>query len=166
MLYAAQSPVRDHTSSASLWLQAGRVPAHPAGPHAGQAQPACVAGLQALSRLSVFLLASRLTLSLSLQALNQTSSACRRVLRSSPAELQAVAQVPARSLVMQLRSCYCAYLVPCPQAQLPASCPAAQAQPAQAQHEVDALARLHAGLRNGQTTEVRETLLQHLTAGG
>ena len=50
------------------------------------------------------------------------------------------------------------------QAQLPASCPAAHAQPAQVLQELNALAGVHAGLRSGQPSEVRETLLQHETA--
>ena len=45
--------------------------------------------------------------------------------------------------------------LPCTQECLPGSCPAAQAQPAQVHGELDALARVHAGLRAGQATLTR-----------
>ena len=44
----------------------------------------------------------------------------------------------------------------CTQERLPGSCPAAQAKPAQVHSELDALARMHAGLRRGKATLVSE----------
>ena len=72
------------------------MPAQSAVPPAQQAQSACLAGIHAS-----LLLAGQLCTQLTqrpLQALSQTNRACRQALRSSPAELRAVAEVLPRTL--------------------------------------------------------------------